>query len=162
MKLLIVGSRSIENFDLNARYGSNFSIIMIDIDFFKKVNDTYGHDAGDEVLKSLADILKNEKVGNEAFRPGRWGGEEFMVVCGGYNGDIKKIAAYFETLRTRIADNVINYNGTEIKVTATIGLALYEPHKTLNELVKEADAKLYKGKESGRNRVVSGMEKEKI
>lgn len=139
-----------------------FAIAMLDVDYFKNINDTYGHDAGDEVLKSLADILKNEKAGNEAVIPSRWGGEEFMVVCKGHNGDMKEITAYFETLRARIADNVINYNGTEIKVTVTIGVALCEPDKTLNELVKEADAKLYKGKESGRNRVVSGMGEEKI
>ncbi|MBR6627079.1 MAG: GGDEF domain-containing protein [Lachnospiraceae bacterium] len=139
--------------------GEQFAIAMLDVDYFKNINDSYGHDAGDEVLKALANILNDEKAENEAFQPSRWGGEEFLVVCG-YNGNKEDITELFETIRKRIADNTIIYGGNEIKVTVTIGLAIYEPDKSLDELVKEADAKLYKGKESGRNQVVSGMGEE--
>lgn len=131
-----------------------FAIGMLDVDYFKSTNDTYGHDAGDEVLKLLANILNDEKSGNEMFQPGRWGGEEFLVVCGGYNGNKEEISELFETLRKRISDNIIIYGGNKIRVTVTIGLAFYEPGKSLDELVKEADAKLYEGKEKGRNQVV--------
>ncbi len=144
---------------IEATTREQFAIAMLDVDYFKNINDTYGHDAGDEVLKALANILNAEKAENEAFRPSRWGGEEFLVVCG-YNGDKKDITLLFETIRKRIEDNTIIYDGNEIKVTVTIGLAIYEPDKSLDELIKEADANLYKGKENGRNRVVSGMEEE--
>ncbi len=131
-----------------------FAIAMLDVDYFKNINDTYGHDAGDEVLKSLANILLDEKSGDEMFQPGRWGGEEFLVVLGDYNGKKDEIAQRFETLRKRIADHVITYNGNEIRVTVTIGLDFFETGKSLDELIKEADAKLYEGKENGRNKVV--------
>lgn len=131
-----------------------FAIAMLDVDYFKNINDTYGHDAGDEVLKSLAKILDDVKSENEMLQSGRWGGEEFLVVCGGYNGKKKEITERFEALRKRVSENVISYAGNEIRVTITIGLAFYEPGKSLDELVKEADDKLYEGKENGRNQVV--------
>ncbi len=131
-----------------------FAIAMLDADYFKKINDTYGHDAGDEVLKALAKILNDEQAGNEMFQPGRWGGEEFLICLGDYSGEKEQIKEYFETLRKRISENVIVYGEHHIKVTVTIGLAFYESDKTLHELLKEADEKLYAGKESGRNRVV--------
>jgi len=131
-----------------------FSIAMLDVDYFNNINDTYGHDAGDEVLESLAKILDAEKPGDEMLQSGRWGGEEFLVVCGGYNGKKEEITERFEALRKRVSENVIPYAGNEIRVTITIGLAFYEPGKSLDELVKEADAKLYEGKENGRNQVV--------
>lgn len=134
--------------------GDKFAIAMMDVDYFKNINDTYGHDAGDEVLKSLANILGAEKSGNEMFQSGRWGGEEFLVVSDSYSGNKEENAELFESLRKRISDNVILYAGNEIRVTVTIGLAFYEPGKTLDELVKEADTKLYEGKENGRNQVV--------
>ena len=131
-----------------------FAIAMLDVDHFKNINDTYGHDAGDEVLKSLAKILNSEKSGDEMFQSGRWGGEEFLVVCGGNDGKKEEIRELFEALRKRVSENVILYAGNEIRVTITIGLAFYEPGKSLDELVKEADDKLYEGKETGRNQVV--------
>lgn len=131
-----------------------FAIAMLDVDYFKNINDTYGHDAGDEVLKSLAKILKDERLGNGMLQSGRWGGEEFFVVCSGYDGKKEVITELFEALRKRVSENVILYDGNEIKVTITIGLAFYEPGKSLDEFVKEADAKLYEGKEKGRNQVV--------
>lgn len=133
---------------------NKFAIAMLDVDYFKTINDTYGHDAGDEVLKALANILVAEKSGNKHIQFGRWGGEEFMIVCDNYNGNKKEIAELFETLRQQISEDVIQYAGNEIKFTVTIGLAFYESGKTLDDFVKEADAKLYKGKENGRNQVV--------
>lgn len=120
---------------------------MLDVDYFKNINDTYGHDAGDEVLKSLANILNDEKSRDDKFQPGRWGGEEFLVVLGSYSGNKQESTERLETLRKRISDNTMIYCGNKIKVTVTIGL-------TLDEIIKEADAKLYEGKENGRNQVV--------
>ncbi len=120
---------------------------MLDVDYFKNINDTYGHDAGDEVLKSLANILNDEKSRDDKFQPGRWGDEEFLVVLGSYSGNKQESTERLETLRKRISDNTMIYCGNKIKVTVTIGL-------TLDEIIKEADAKLYEGKENGRNQVV--------
>lgn len=131
-----------------------FAIAMLDVDYFKNINDTYGHDAGDEVLKSLANILNDEKSRDDKFQPGRWGGEEFLVVLGSYSGNKQESTERLETLRKRISDNTMIYCGNKIKVTVTIGLTFCENGKTLDEIIKEADAKLYEGKENGRNQVV--------
>ena len=127
-----------------------FNIAIGDIDFFKKVNDTYGHEAGDVVLKKIADIIGNymKKRGIVA----RWGGEEFLLVFEGINGDEAALA--LEDLRDRIAKTKIFYGEQELRVTMTFGIEEYDFKAGIDKIINEADKKLYMGKEAGRNRVV--------
>lgn len=129
---------------------SAISIAMGDIDFFKKVNDTYGHDAGDEVLKNVAQIMRDSSRSTSFIS--RWGGEEFLIVFPECNGDHAFIA--LERLRRTIQNQATTVGGQEISVTMTFGLAEYDFNKDIDSAIKEADEKLYQGKTSGRNRVV--------
>ena len=135
---------------MSVPYVGAVSLVMGDIDFFKKVNDTYGHDAGDAVLKAVADAMR-EVCGKDAFLT-RWGGEEFLLIFAGKNGD----EAYLETekLRTYIMNHPVTVKDSVINVTMTYGLAEYDFSGNIENTIKEADKKLYTGKESGRNRVV--------
>jgi len=130
------------------------AIAMLDVDHFKKVNDTYGHDAGDDILVSLARILRLKQTENDNFHVSRWGGEEFLVF---YKTNIKeknKVILEFEELRKTIEDTYIDVGGININVTVTIGLAFYQKGENIYSLIKDADNKLYEGKNSGRNKVV--------
>lgn len=129
---------------------SGFSICICDIDFFKKVNDNFGHDAGDEVLKGISSIFAEEM--NEKTFAARWGGEEFLLLFPGCNGD----NAYMELekIRRKIKDMRIKKDDTEIKVTMTFGLTEYDYNSDLDIAIKEADKKLYLGKEQGRDRII--------
>lgn len=126
------------------------SICICDIDFFKKVNDNYGHDVGDIVLQNLADIMtitldKNILVA-------RWGGEEFLLVFSGYNGD--EAFACLETLRSSIKALEFKAKETTFSITMTFGLAEYDFSSDIDTVLKEADEKLYMGKENGRDQIV--------
>ena len=134
----------------NSSYLGAVTIVMGDIDFFKKVNDTYGHDVGDEVLKSIANTMR-EVCGARSFLT-RWGGEEFLMIFIGKNGD--EALTDVEALRRRIMDNAIAVDGNSISITMTFGLAEYDFSGDVAGTIKEADDKLYMGKEAGRNRVV--------
>ena len=123
---------------------------MGDIDFFKKVNDTYGHDAGDEVLKTVARVMKEKCRSTSVIA--RWGGEEFLIILPDCNGDNAFIA--IERLRNEIQNTIINVDGQEIKVTMTFGLTEFGITSSIDGLIKEADEKLYHGKTNGRNQVV--------
>ena len=126
------------------------SIAIGDIDFFKKVNDTYGHDMGDEVLKDVAKIMV-DACGKDAFLA-RWGGEEFLMVFPDCNGD--DAYAHIEDVRRTIQKTAIRVGGNEIHITMTMGLAEYDFNSDLQSTIKEADDKLYTGKANGRNQVV--------
>lgn len=126
------------------------SVAMGDIDFFKKVNDTYGHDAGDEVLKTVAHIMKEKCRSSSVIA--RWGGEEFLIILPDCNGDNAFIAV--ERVRDAIQNTVINVDGQEIKVTMTFGLTEFGINSSIDSMIKEADEKLYHGKTHGRNQVV--------
>ena len=134
----------------NSNDGEAISIAIGDIDFFKKVNDTYGHDAGDEVLKYIGSVMK--EICREGTFLARWGGEEFLIVFPDCNGDNAYIA--IERLREEIENSVITVGDERISVTMTFGLAEYSFNRNSESTVKEADEKLYIGKQSGRNRVV--------
>lgn len=123
----------------------DISFIILDIDFFKKINDTYGHDKGDIILKSLADILKNN-VKNDGFVI-RWGGEEFLIILYGYN----EKTAY--ALAEKIRKEVENQNNGINKITISLGVCEYDFNSYKNT-VKKADMALYKAKELGRNRTI--------
>lgn len=129
-------------------------LAMMDVDFFKKVNDTYGHDAGDEVLIALAGILREKQANNDSFHVSRWGGEEFLIFYEATNMNRDDVIRVFEDLRAQIQETVIKSKNHNINITVTIGLAFYEKGETIHSLIKKADDNLYKGKECGRNRVV--------
>ena len=130
--------------------GEKFCIITCDIDYFKKVNDTYGHDAGDLVLKKVANIL-NTSVKGLGFCA-RMGGEEFLIVL--EHGSLVKGTNVANCILERIRNMNAEYNGAKIPVTMTFGVVEYNG-ENIEQLLKMADEKLYLGKESGRNRVIS-------
>lgn len=123
--------------------------MMIDIDFFKKVNDTYGHASGDEVLRTVASIIKAQL--RESDIPARYGGEEFAVLLPYTHIDEAKIVG--ERLRKAVEEASIQLDKLNINVTISMGLAELTPDLSGEELFKLADKALYEAKESGRNRV---------
>ena len=133
-----------------ARGGLSLAIAMIDIDYFKKINDTHGHAGGDAVLKQVSKIL----VGR--FRTAdivaRFGGEEFCIACGNMDGPQAMIV--FEELRAEIARTKYPFEGTEVPVSVSIGLCT-ERMGSLDEMINAADACLYHAKKSGRDRVAA-------
>ena len=129
--------------------GSFFCISIADIDFFKKVNDVYGHEAGDFVLVELSKLLKEEM--KELGTVARWGGEEFLFIFENINGDF----AYskLEYIRHKIHHMDLEYKGEHISVSMTFGLEEYDS-EGLDAVISAADKKLYEGKSGGRNKVV--------
>lgn len=131
------------------RMGITFGVLMMDIDHFKKVNDAFGHDAGDHVLKTIANTLKS------ALRPydflGRWGGEEFLALISFADENLMRTLA--ERFRFLTQESHPSWNGRTLTVTISVGGALAASADTLETLVKLADDHLYKSKNSGRNRV---------
>jgi diguanylate cyclase (GGDEF)-like protein len=133
--------------EASRRYGEPLSLIMVDIDHFKKVNDTHGHVAGDKVLQGVAEILKKKVRGGSVFR---YGGEEMAVLLP--KADVAGAAAVAERLRGAIEARKI----AGVKVTASFGVAaLEEGVVDPPSFVERADQALYKSKENGRNRVTS-------
>ena len=126
------------------------SIAIGDIDFFKKVNDTYGHEAGDYVLVTVAQIIK--KFMENKGCVSRWGGEEFLFSFEGKNGD--EARGELEKLRSRIANYEFKYNDLTFHVTMTFGVEEYAGFLGIEKTINNADQKLYEGKKSGRNKVV--------
>ncbi len=126
------------------------SVCLCDIDFFKRVNDTYGHDVGDEVLKTISDTFQ-KKLPSDTFIS-RWGGEEFLLIFPRMNGD--EAGTALEILRQKIKTIVFDGGTETLSVTLTYGLVEYDFHSDITTLLKEADEKLYLGKESGRDRIV--------
>lgn len=123
------------------------SLMMLDIDFFKKVNDTYGHAVGDTTLKQFTAIIK-EEMSKEKAAVGRWGGEEFVVVCYGKNGnDLFDMA---EELRTKVEKHEFPEIG---QVTCSIGVTEMKAGEEFKELFERLDKAMYASKEAGRNMV---------
>lgn len=125
----------------------SFGVMIIDIDYFKSVNDVYGHQIGDKVLIEISNILKTHTRKTDTV--GRWGGEEFLVICS--ETDLEGILFVAENIREKIAS--YSFSCKEQK-TASFGVSIYEKGDEVNELIKRADDALYKAKESGRNKVI--------
>jgi diguanylate cyclase (GGDEF)-like protein/PAS domain S-box-containing protein len=131
----------------------DFSLSIIDLDFFKKINDTHGHPAGDYILREFALIL------SDSFRPydlvGRYGGEEFIVVA--MNIDIAQTRNMLERFRDIVKARIFDFNGNQIRLTFSAGVAnTHEPglKMTVEDLIRKADERLYLAKEQGRDRIV--------
>lgn len=133
----------------NTADGKSFTVAMGDIDFFKRVNDTYGHNCGDEILKMVSSIIGD--ISYEEGFAARWGGEEFIIV---YKSDKDSALKKLEAIVDRIRSTAIVYDKNTVNVTMTFGLSEYIPPRELDWVISNADALLYKGKESGRNRIV--------
>ena len=131
------------------RYGRNFAIIMFDIDHFKKVNDTYGHEAGDAVLSALAKILKQESRTVDIV--GRFGGEEFLALLS--ETDLQGGVVFAQKVRKHVEKARFVYKGKRIKVTVSAGVSQRSDHVSLEATINSADEYLYKAKKEGRNRV---------
>lgn len=132
------------------REESNISLLMLDIDHFKVINDTYGHQAGDFILVSISKEIKELMRESDIFA--RIGGEEFTILLHKTSRDGAKVIA--EKIRKRVAEKNFVFKGNSIEVTISIGISsLDAKNKYIDELYKEADKKLYEAKESGRNRV---------
>ncbi len=128
----------------SARYGNPFGLLVIDIDHFKQVNDTYGHHVGDEVLKKTAQILSNFSRENDTLI--RWGGEEFIIIALHVNEE--SLTAFCEKLRKKIEESDYDKVG---KVTVSIGATLFKKDDSQDSLISRADSALYAAKEKGRN-----------
>jgi two-component system cell cycle response regulator len=135
-----------------SRFGRKLSVLITDIDFFKKVNDTYGHDMGDVVIKGLADILKKQKRATDVVA--RFGGEEFIVLC--EQTDEAGAALLGERIREELEATVFNTPTGPLSVTCSVGISTFpEAGSTWDELFKGADEALYVSKRTGRNRVTA-------
>ncbi len=141
-----------EMWDHASRLGEELGCVMCDIDKFKSVNDTYGHQAGDEVLRQFAAILKREA--REIDRIGRYGGEEFMLLLPG--SGIEDSATFAERVRKATEEHTFTFEGGELKRTASFGVSAWPDGRIedCESLVKAADDALYVAKETGRNRVI--------
>jgi diguanylate cyclase (GGDEF)-like protein/PAS domain S-box-containing protein len=136
--------------DRAGREGNPLSILMVDVDHFKRLNDTYGHPAGDEVLRTLGRLLQHHARSSDI--PCRYGGEEFVVVLPDMPLEAARKRA--ELVRQDFADVRIAFGGAELVATLSIGVSGYPGHgNTADELIRAADLALYEAKQSGRNRV---------
>ncbi|RCK81779.1 MAG: diguanylate cyclase/phosphodiesterase (GGDEF & EAL domains) with PAS/PAC sensor(s) [Candidatus Ozemobacter sibiricus] len=146
--------RLADEFKRAVRFKRNLALIMIDIDHFKKLNDTYGHQTGDEVLKRVASIMRKAVRTHDL--PVRYGGEEFALVLP--ETDMAGALAVAERVRKSIEHEVIEHNGKTIRITASFGVSVHPDSATEAEaLIKAADEALYRSKENGRNRVTAAQ-----
>jgi len=135
------------------KYGLPFVLTILDLDHFKKINDTYGHLCGDMVLQQISGILR-EEVRNGDFVC-RYGGEEFAVIFR-KSGDMNGIGNRLESIRQRISENVIQYQDSKVRVTCSFGAVCctsVDKNSSSDEVVRMADQALYRAKNDGRNRI---------
>ena len=128
---------------------ASFGLLFIDVDHFKSINDTYGHQEGDNILRNVAKSLSSHLRSTDIC--GRWGGEEFVVLL--YDVNLKSLAQIAEKLHAMIANSSINVNGEKVSVTASIGGAIVHETDTMESIIERADQLMYQSKQTGRNRV---------
>jgi len=131
------------------RYKIDYSLCFVDIDHFKNINDTYGHDAGDIVLSALGKILK--RFTRDVDYVGRYGGEEFLIILP--STKLESAIEFANKIKNIISNFKFMYKNERIDVKVSIGVSERSKHKSLEETLKDADEMLYKAKQSGRNRV---------
>ncbi|MBT4518993.1 MAG: GGDEF domain-containing protein, partial [Halieaceae bacterium] len=140
-------------YDQSRRSNKPFSIVMLDIDYFKKINDTYGHPAGDKALQAVSSTI--EKVARVSDVPGRIGGEEFGLILPETTTQQAQLLA--ERLRQSISDLIVSRDQSSFKLTASLGVAQStESDRSIDDIMVRADRALYDAKEQGRNRVSPG------
>ncbi len=133
------------------RMGTTFCVAMLDLDYFKKVNDTYGHQAGDNILKVFVQVAQAELRKIDYF--GRYGGEEFMLIMSDTRLEGARINA--ERLRTNVESTRFNYIDPQLVQTVSIGIAEYQRNDSIDQIQLRADKAMYMAKAKGRNQVVT-------
>jgi len=150
--------RLLRMIQLAYRETAPISVVLVDIDFFKKINDTKGHQAGDFVLSKVAKLIRDQ--GRESDVVGRFGGEEFVAIL--WNTNAQGAMVFAERVRTVVAGAGIVFNGDKISVTVSLGTSTFtdtwstkaEPKRTMKDLIAAADEALYEAKRGGRNKTV--------
>ncbi|WP_295895027.1 transporter substrate-binding domain-containing protein [uncultured Vibrio sp.] len=130
------------------RFNHTFGVVILDLDYFKKVNDKFGHQVGDKVLKELSTLLAAQIRKTDFI--GRFGGEEFLIICP--ESDAVSIYKLMETIRLELSSQCFTTVGT---LTVSMGISIFKPGDDIDSLIKRADTALYKAKDEGRNRVES-------
>ncbi|MBN2143483.1 MAG: sensor domain-containing diguanylate cyclase [Candidatus Aureabacteria bacterium] len=130
------------------RYKWPFGILLLDIDHFKSINDTYGHEAGDKALKFVSHLLLSVVRTSDVI--GRWGGEEFLAVFA--NAGSQSLSAIAEKFRRILESSVFAYDHAELKMTVSSGGTVAKESDTIESIVRRADLNLYQSKQNGRNR----------
>ena len=136
------------------RYNRPCSLIMCDIDYFKKINDKYGHDGGDQCLISLSQLLHQQLRTQDAIS--RWGGEEFLIMLPETNQ--RQALAVADKLRQSVAQTPFHYRNQRIALAITAGVAEFDTRSGLESSIERADRALYQGKQDGRNRCIAAMQ----
>ncbi len=161
MELITIGAHSLEGGEERrheGKTGREISLLLLDIDDFKKINDTFGHEVGDAVLKKTAELLKN------SFRKydvvARWGGEEFIVAFQGDEQDVINKFFNKQAMMPQISFDMETEKGN-IKVTLSGGVTDYRVGEELDKAINRADQALYKSKEGGKNRIIKYEEQKK-
>ncbi|NRA24337.1 MAG: GGDEF domain-containing protein [Oleispira sp.] len=139
-----------EQYERFQRYGTTSSYIMLDIDYFKQINDSFGHQVGDEVLAKLAQFIKSN-IRSIDFA-GRWGGEEFLIICP--NTILKNATLFAEKLRIGLMH--LNFS-TGCVITASFGVGEIRQGECTNTLIKRIDGALYQAKETGKNKLITSI-----
>jgi diguanylate cyclase (GGDEF)-like protein len=139
-----------EEFKRYQKNGMEFAVIIADIDFFKNINDRFGHDCGDKILIEIVKDISRSVRSNDTVA--RWGGEEFLILMPATNGDDAVKSA--ERVRTAIFQRGYSFGDDSISVTITLGVAVINPMDAISDIIKKADIALYHGKQNGRNCVV--------
>jgi len=134
------------------RYDRPLALVMFDIDYFKQCNDTFGHRAGDFILREISDVVRERARKVDVLA--RYGGEEFALILPEI--ELKGATLFAEKIRTMLAESKFSFEGRAIPVTISVGVAELTPDvATYDDLIKRADARLYKAKQTGRNKVIS-------
>lgn len=126
-----------------------FAIILCDVDHFKKINDKYGHNAGDAVLVELANVF-SQNIRDVDF-VSRWGGEEFLFILPKTSAQSANVIA--EKIQTKVSEHAVHFEGEKIKVTTSMGIEQFNEKQSIDELINHADKLLYLAKEAGRNQI---------
>lgn len=139
--------KRIESF--NQRSGGEYAVVFFDLDYFKKINDTYGHECGDVVLSTFAKVLSKNTRDHDIV--GRYGGEEFVAIV---HFNLKReLLQYIKRIKTIVTSNSFLYKGNKIKVTFSAGVAIRSNHVNYENTIQKADMLLYEAKENGRNQI---------
>lgn len=141
--------RITEEYERSKRYSLRCSLIFIDIDHFKRINDGYSHQAGDYVLRIISKILQTTARRTDVLS--RFGGEEFVIITP--NSNPVEAAYLAHKMRVAVRDTAFSYNDDSFKITISAGVATFSSHRTVKQIIERADTALYRAKKMGRNRV---------
>jgi diguanylate cyclase len=142
--------RALEEFERWQRYGAPLSLALLDVDHFKRINDEYGHSAGDKALRMIAQLLA-KRLRRIDFLA-RYGGEEFVALLPGTSAD--SAFTVVDRLRARVSAAGFHYKGEPVTISLTAGVTAFGAGDTIEAVIERADAALYEGKQSGRDRTV--------